>query len=160
MVIKIQRFERRTNPHEDPKVWFILGTVIKKHLSHGYAKALNPMWFWHHFGIENRHQINEKSTKADPESAGDGLRHLLGALYDATQNIWKQSKFTEQKNTTKSQLLKHLGCKPGLAGVTESAQVFLFEACEYKFHLGILKYSWYEIYLEWFEFVLQIRNLN
>ena len=34
------------------------------------------------------------------------------------------------------------------------APKFLFEECEYKNHLGILKYSWYEIYLEWFEFVL------
>jgi len=70
MVIKKQRFERRTNPHEDPKVWFILGTVIKKHLSHGCAKALNPRSFWYHFGIQNRHQINEKSTKADPGAPG------------------------------------------------------------------------------------------
>jgi hypothetical protein len=101
MVIKIQRFERRTNPHEDPKVWFILGTVIKKHLSHGCAKALNPRSFWYHFGIQNRHQINEKSTKADPGSAGDGLRHLLGALYDATQNIGKNQNLQNKKRPQK-----------------------------------------------------------
>ena len=111
MVIKKQRFERRTNPHEDPKVWFILGTVIKKHLSHGCAKALNPRSFWYHFGIQNRHQINDKSTKADPGSAGDGLRHLLGASYDATQNISKITKFTKRKKTTKTLLLTRRGCR-------------------------------------------------
>ena len=118
MVIKIQRFERRTNPHEDPKVWFILGTVIKKHLSHGCAKALNPRSFWYHFGIQNRHQINDKSTKADPGSAGDGLRHLLGALYDATQNISKTVKFTRRKKTTKTQLLKPQGCRSDVSVIS------------------------------------------
>jgi hypothetical protein len=133
MVIKIQRFERRTNPHEDPKVWFILGTVIKKHLSHGWAKALNPRSFWYHFGMPNRYQINEKSTKVDSESAGDGLRHLLGALYAATQNISKIVKFTNRKKTTKTQLLKRLGCRPGLAGVTESAKYFCLRHVNTKF---------------------------
>jgi hypothetical protein len=38
-------------------------------------------------------------------------------------------------------------------GWRKAQMLFLIEDCEYKFHLGILKYSWYEIYLESFDLI-------